>query len=64
MAPEDVKAWRKAERERLIAAREQLDASMLGSLRHRIDAHLDDRQKQRSHGEGPHPARRRESVNF
>ena len=40
MSPEDVKAWRKAERERLIAARERLDAATRGRWRERIDAHL------------------------
>lgn len=40
MTVEDVKSWRKAERDRLIAARERLDASTLERLRQRIDAHL------------------------
>jgi 5-formyltetrahydrofolate cyclo-ligase len=40
MSPEDVNAWRKAERERLIAARERLDAATRERFRERIDAHL------------------------
>jgi 5,10-methenyltetrahydrofolate synthetase len=35
-----VKSWRRAERERLIAARERLDAATRERLRQRIDAHL------------------------
>jgi 5-formyltetrahydrofolate cyclo-ligase len=35
-----VKAWRRVERDRLIAAREGLDAATLELLRQRIDAHL------------------------
>jgi 5-formyltetrahydrofolate cyclo-ligase len=38
--PDEVKSWRKAERARLIAARESLDAATLKLLRQRIDAHL------------------------
>lgn len=38
--PDDVTAWRKAERDRLIAARERLDAATLEGWRQRIDAHL------------------------
>jgi 5-formyltetrahydrofolate cyclo-ligase len=37
---DDLKAWRKAERERLIAAREQLDAPARARFRQRIDDHL------------------------
>lgn len=40
MNPDELKAWRKAERGRLIAAREVLDAATLERLRHRLDAHL------------------------
>jgi len=40
MTSDDVKAWRKAERERLIAARESLDAATRELFRQRIDAHL------------------------
>jgi 5-formyltetrahydrofolate cyclo-ligase len=40
MSADDVKAWRRAERARLIAARESLDAATLEVLRRRIDAHL------------------------
>jgi 5-formyltetrahydrofolate cyclo-ligase len=36
----EVKAWRKAERDRLVAARERLDAATRERLRGRIDAHL------------------------
>jgi 5,10-methenyltetrahydrofolate synthetase len=39
-AVDDVKAWRKAERQRLLAERERLDADTRESLRRRIDAHL------------------------
>jgi 5,10-methenyltetrahydrofolate synthetase len=39
MDPE-LRGWRKAERERLIAAREQLDGGALETLRRRIDGHL------------------------
>ncbi|MGD9952410.1 MAG: 5-formyltetrahydrofolate cyclo-ligase [Burkholderiales bacterium] len=34
-------AWRKAERARLIAAREAIDATTLDAWRHRMDAHLE-----------------------
>jgi 5-formyltetrahydrofolate cyclo-ligase len=37
---DELKAWRKAERDRLIAARERLDAETLGRFRRRIDDHL------------------------
>ena len=40
MTADDVKSWRRAERDRLIATREGLDAAMLGLFRQRIDAHL------------------------
>ena len=40
MTADEVKSWRKAERDRLIAARESLDAATLELLRQRIDAHL------------------------
>jgi 5-formyltetrahydrofolate cyclo-ligase len=40
MTVDEVKAWRKVERDRLIAAREGLDAATLELLRQRIDAHL------------------------
>jgi len=40
MTADEVKSWRKAERDRLIAAREGLDAATLGLFRQRIDAHL------------------------
>ena len=41
MTAEQLKSWRKAERARLIAARETLDAATLEHLRQRIDAHLE-----------------------
>src|SRR5262249_43352315 len=41
MTAEQLKSWRKAERARLIAARETLDAATLERLRRRIDAHLE-----------------------
>jgi len=41
MSPADLKNWRKAERARLIAAREALDAERLAELRDAIDAHLE-----------------------
>jgi 5-formyltetrahydrofolate cyclo-ligase len=41
MRSEDLKAWRKAERERLVAAREALDALALDGYRRRIDAQLE-----------------------
>lgn len=40
MTVDEVKAWRRVERDRLIAAREALDAATLERLRQRIDAHL------------------------
>ena len=40
MRPEELTSWRKAERERLIATREALDAAAIEGLRLRIDAHL------------------------
>jgi 5-formyltetrahydrofolate cyclo-ligase len=40
MTVDEVKAWRRVERDRLIAAREGLDAATLELLRQRIDAHL------------------------
>jgi 5-formyltetrahydrofolate cyclo-ligase len=40
MIADEVKAWRKAERHRLLAARERLDAATLDLWRHRIDTHL------------------------
>jgi len=41
MDPDQLKAWRKAERIRLIAAREALDAATREHFRVRIDAHLE-----------------------
>ena len=41
MNPDQLKAWRKTERNRLIAAREALDAATLERFRLRIDAHLE-----------------------
>ena len=41
MRSEELKAWRKAERERLVAVREALDAPAVDALRRRIDAHLE-----------------------
>jgi 5,10-methenyltetrahydrofolate synthetase len=41
MSPTNVQTWRKAERARLIAARETLDAATLDSWRRAIDAHLE-----------------------
>ena len=41
MQPAELKAWRKAERERLVAAREALDAHTVDAHRRRIDAHLE-----------------------
>jgi len=41
MQAEELKSWRKAERLRLIAAREALDARTLDSCRRAIDAHLE-----------------------
>jgi 5,10-methenyltetrahydrofolate synthetase len=40
MQADQLKAWRKAERERLIAARTALDHETLSRYRHRIDAHI------------------------
>jgi 5,10-methenyltetrahydrofolate synthetase len=40
MTADEVKSWRKAERERLIAARERLDPATREVARQRIDAHL------------------------
>jgi len=39
--PEKLKAWRRAERARLIAARESVDAEILAQWRLAIDAHLE-----------------------
>jgi 5,10-methenyltetrahydrofolate synthetase len=41
MNPDDLKSWRKAERQRLIAARTAVDAATLGDWRTRIDRHLE-----------------------
>jgi 5,10-methenyltetrahydrofolate synthetase len=41
MRAAELKAWRKAERERLIAAREGLDAHAVDAFRRLIDAHLE-----------------------
>ena len=41
MTADELKSWRKAERERLIAAREALDPSTTEQFGRRIDAHLD-----------------------
>jgi 5-formyltetrahydrofolate cyclo-ligase len=41
MTAEELKAWRKAERERLLAAREALEARAIDVFRRRIDAHLE-----------------------
>jgi 5,10-methenyltetrahydrofolate synthetase len=38
---DELKAWRKAERDRLVAARESLDPVTLERFRRRIDAHLE-----------------------
>jgi 5-formyltetrahydrofolate cyclo-ligase len=40
MTADELKSWRKAERDRLIAARESLDAATLELFRRRIDAYL------------------------
>ena len=40
MTPEELKAWRRSERARLVAAREALDAATLERHRQRIDTHL------------------------
>src|SRR5262245_2427460 len=41
MKQNELLRWRKAERARLIAAREALDADQLEEFRHRIDRHLE-----------------------
>src|SRR5712691_1723083 len=41
MTYDELKIWRRAERERLIAARERLDPATLERFRQRIDAHLE-----------------------
>src|SRR5512145_594742 len=41
MTAEELKSWRKAERARLIAAREGLDPSTVERFRSRIDTHLE-----------------------
>ena len=41
MHAEELKAWRKAERQRLLAAREALDARAVEGFRRQIDAHLE-----------------------
>ncbi len=41
MSSDELKAWRKAERNRLVAAREALDAHALDAHRRQIDAHLE-----------------------
>jgi 5-formyltetrahydrofolate cyclo-ligase len=41
MTSDELRTWRKAERERLIAERERLDPATLERLRGRIDAHLE-----------------------
>lgn len=41
MSPDELKAWRKAERARLVSARERVDAATLAEWRARIDAHLE-----------------------
>jgi 5,10-methenyltetrahydrofolate synthetase len=41
MTPGGLKSWRRTERERLIAAREGLDASTIERFRRRIDTHLE-----------------------
>ncbi len=41
MQSDALKRWRAAERKRLIAAREALDATAVASLRQRIDSHLE-----------------------
>jgi 5-formyltetrahydrofolate cyclo-ligase len=41
MDSEELKAWRKAERARLIAAREALAAQVIDRYRHAIDSHLE-----------------------
>jgi 5-formyltetrahydrofolate cyclo-ligase len=41
MTPDELTTWRKTERDRLIARREQLDAAALACYRRRIDTHLE-----------------------
>ena len=41
MTSDELKIWRRAERERLIASRERLDPATLEHFRQRIDAHLE-----------------------
>ena len=41
MTAEELKSWRRAERKRLVAAHEPLDAATLARLRLRIDGHLE-----------------------
>ncbi len=41
MSSDELKAWRKAERNRLVVAREALDAHALDAHRRQIDAHLE-----------------------
>lgn len=41
MTSDELRTWRTAERERLIAARERLDPATLEDFRRRIDAHLE-----------------------
>jgi 5,10-methenyltetrahydrofolate synthetase len=43
MSPDELKAWRKAERQRLIAARAAIATGTLAHWRARIDAHLESR---------------------
>ena len=50
MTPESLKAWRKAERERLVAARLALDADTLHSFRSLIDNHLEQTFPGLAHG--------------
>ena len=40
MQGEPLKAWRKAQRQRLVASRMAIDAATIGRWRHAIDAHL------------------------
>jgi len=41
MKPDELAAWRKGKRERLIAAREALDAATIEGFRRRLDTHLE-----------------------
>ena len=41
VTPDELAAWRKEERERLIAAREALDAATIEGFRRRLDTHLE-----------------------